>query len=1146
MHLLRISVAIKAFGVAFLSATATASSEAPRDYASLKLLTKSADSQVQGVLDNKNESLTGSPRSLTRAVRQLVVPFLWPNSTYFHNETLVPHIEEMLEVLQKVQHDDGTYTVGNRHSPPDTGFLIEDFGIMVRILEKDDHKASQPFADVIRGLLVKAGPGLAKGGIHTPNHRWKICSALARISTITENESYIKRIDEWLAEGIDIDADGIYSERSPNYYSAVSNPSLLTVAHELNYTDLIDYVRMNLELAIEHAEPNGEMEVVQSRRQDQAQPPVVNMGNFYPQFRELAILDNNGRFAAMARLIEELVGPQLGDFLANIMERPELGAQLPDPEDPFVDFEKHYTSAGLVRARRGNLTVSAFGGSDWYIDGKKAEFYNRMGSGLSTNPTMFRAWNGKAVLDAIRLSPNFFSMGHFRSNGVNVSDDGVINLGSEIEVPYYLPMPSERRDENGTYKLSRSVDGRFYAMADFENRPTSMRRLKTEVEISPTKAGYDLNFQVTGEDDVELTFELTFREGGKFKGVEEFVDSDNTTIYRLAEGKGEYTMGDDKITFGPGNGMGVIQNDAGEQYSWHGGVVLDVSLNILLGLDVVTGESLLGLDGLAGESLAGELNGLVHGLEILVRVTVASVEVVEGDGGGVERVSGAEEDVAGGVAGVSLEDGPGEKVVVDGSVDSVLGEVTSEVDGSTESEDVKVVLLGGGGLVEHGGGETGRRVDAVVAEDRLPPAVKARVLISVEAESATIESSEVLRSVALDADLVVVLEVGSDTREIDNNGDIKLLQLIGRSNTAELEDLRSVVDTTSDDDLTRSSSVTGNTSSTGGERAGAVEVLAVEELNTSSTGSLLRLVKENLGDVGVGADIERVALGAVVELGIADREDELTGSNTAGGLGGERDLVVTGLLVTGKGVGVGIASNEGFHGEELTGNLGESSGTADEEAHELSIAERDAERGSLGAQPAIVTVARLKRKKVVVVLGLDEVLSHVLGGPRVIASESGNVLKVRLVGVHSDQSVVSSAATECLSTRVQSTLELGISGRVETSVLSVGSVVGGLEVTSLSLIVGVVLDEEVPRDLGVLGSVGRVGRDGVVGGGVVITSLDEEGLVASHGQASGQRTTAGTRADNDVLVASEGDCVGRQGGGQKASEERLSHGELIN
>ena len=573
-----IVTAVKALGVALFATSACAATITPRaeavlDGKSLSILTEAADTQVQPTIDGKNASYSGSPRSIARGVRRLVTPFVWPNSTYYHDETLVAHIEEMLAVLTTLQHCDGTYSVGNRHSPPDTGFLIEDFGMMVRMLEHDDHDASQPIADSIRAILIKAGPGLATGGIHTPNHRWKICAALARISRITDDESLIERIDEWLAEGIDMDADGIYSERSPNYYSAVSNPSLLTVAHELNRTELVEYVRMNLELSIEHGEPNGEIETILSRRQDQSQLPGDNMLNFYTQFRELALLDNNGRFAAMARLIEKRLGSQLGDYLGNLIERPELAVELPESEEPFVDFQKHYATAGLVRARRGKLTVSAFGGSDWYnARRQQTDFYNRFGSGLSTNPTMFRAWNGDAVLEAVRLVPNFFTMGHFRSNGITFDSKGVAKLGSVMEVPYYLPMPADLRNENGTYALSRSVaDGRFYAMLDFENRPTSMRRLNTDVTITPTDAGYDLNFQVTGERDVELTFELTFRENGTFTGVEEIVDEEGTTTYHLVDGSGEYHFGEDTITFGPGNGDGLIQADAGEQYSWLGG-----------------------------------------------------------------------------------------------------------------------------------------------------------------------------------------------------------------------------------------------------------------------------------------------------------------------------------------------------------------------------------------------------------------------------------------------------------------------------------------------------------------------------------------------------------------------------------------------
>ncbi|KAK1955923.1 hypothetical protein LY78DRAFT_674742 [Colletotrichum sublineola] len=138
---------------------------------SLGLHTKAADGQVSTVLANKNTSLIGSPRSLAREVRRLVTPFVWPNSTYYHDETLLPHIDEMLVVLSRRQHPDGTYTVGNRHSPPDTGFLIEDFGIMVRILKEDDHDASQAIAVLQAGMHCCHHAGGVTGGVVEPGRK---------------------------------------------------------------------------------------------------------------------------------------------------------------------------------------------------------------------------------------------------------------------------------------------------------------------------------------------------------------------------------------------------------------------------------------------------------------------------------------------------------------------------------------------------------------------------------------------------------------------------------------------------------------------------------------------------------------------------------------------------------------------------------------------------------------------------------------------------------------------------------------------------------------------------------------------------------------------------------------------------------------
>ena len=55
---------------------------------------------------------------------------------------------------------------------------------------------------------------------------------------------------------------------------------------------------------------------------------------------------------------------------------------------------------------------------------------------------------------------------------------------------------------------------------------------------------------------------------------------------------------------------------------------------------------------------------------------------------------------------MSLENSPGEPVVFVSRVDAVVGEVTTEVDGTTEFEDIEVIA-GCGTFVQHSGGKTG-------------------------------------------------------------------------------------------------------------------------------------------------------------------------------------------------------------------------------------------------------------------------------------------------------------------------------------------------------------------------------------------------------------------------------------------------------
>ena len=480
------------------------------DTAFLAAVTAAADEQARDVLAGVDDLLAGAPhhRAVMSAAKALAACGVHPGSALHASAEAASAAARLVAFLGGMQGANGLFDGENLASPPDTAFTVNDLCDTYALLQGEAApEALRPLAGALEAIALKAAGPLHRGGVHTPNHRWELSAALARLHRHWPDERLVARIDQWLAEGVDIAPDGLYSERSAIYSLAVSNPSLTAIGTVLDRPALLDMVCRNLEAIAATALPDGTVETVHSRRQDQK--GSFPLAPFLMQFRRYAIARERGDFAAVVeRILKEPIAGA-ADALAELLLEPELGGVLPEAAAPRASTAV-FASAGLAVARDGDVAVTVFGGTDYAGHGW-------IRSGLSSNPTFLRVFNGGAVLDSVRLSREFFGMGPFRADRfASDADGGAFVLSERVAAAYYQPLPEEFRRADGMYALRD--DGRFSASMDFANRPIDEVALETEVRVR--LAGGEVRLGIEANPgSVRQVLELAFREGGELEGV---------------------------------------------------------------------------------------------------------------------------------------------------------------------------------------------------------------------------------------------------------------------------------------------------------------------------------------------------------------------------------------------------------------------------------------------------------------------------------------------------------------------------------------------------------------------------------------------------------------------------------------------------
>jgi len=444
-------------------------------------------------------------------LESLTAAFLHPGSRYHRDRALVERMRLAAAYLQRAQNEHGNLDliITNFNSPPDTAFVVHNVATSACLArrhgERELEALSAPF-------LRRAANALAVGGVHTPNHRWVVCSALAQLNELYPDPALVRRIDQWLAEGIDIDEDGQYTERSTLVYNVAVDHALVVMAAKLQRPDLLAPVRRNLVSMLYLLHPGFEVVTEISRRQDQYERGDI--GRYWFPMRYLAVRDGDGRFAALA-------DPFAARYarLSALMEYPELAAPGP-PYAPLPEhYERQFPAVGIARIRRGPVSATLI---------------------LGGSSRFFTLRRGAAVINAVRLASAFFGKGQFVPQQAEKRPGGYY-FRQSLEGDYLQPLDQPYR-----------VGPARWAQARLERRRTELCKLEQSALVTETANGFRVRLQAQGTAGVPVAVEVNLREGGTLEGCQPAPRVPDAWL--LPAGHARYRLGGDEIRFGPGLG----------------------------------------------------------------------------------------------------------------------------------------------------------------------------------------------------------------------------------------------------------------------------------------------------------------------------------------------------------------------------------------------------------------------------------------------------------------------------------------------------------------------------------------------------------------------------------------------------------------
>ncbi len=427
----------------------------PGDYASLcRLAVEAVAAKAREMKDpaaDERVRRRGAHAAYGRATT-LAMAYFDPASPARGEEAVAGRLEGAMQLLEAAQHDDGLIDlwVSNFHSPPDTAFMVEELVPLYEVLRDQcpPSAAREGLLKRLERVIVRACDGIAAGGVHTPNHRWKVASALTLADRIWPHDSWRREAQEYLAEGIDIDADGEFTERSTGCYNYVCDRAMILLDRATGRGEYAGYADRNLEHMLYLLHADRTLVTSYSRRQDRDE--VVGLERYFLLYWYRALTAGHGLFWSAAELCLRRLAASGTGALAPLAKWlryfREAGERTPPRPEPLPEeYEKKFDAVGILRRRSGRMSLTLMAGSGDILS-------VRFGAGPEIG---------------LRVAAAFAPRGQFLAEEI-AGRDGRYQLRSHHPCEYYGPGPDP-------------LPG-----VDWRSRPTFSRRVFLATELTLT------------------------------------------------------------------------------------------------------------------------------------------------------------------------------------------------------------------------------------------------------------------------------------------------------------------------------------------------------------------------------------------------------------------------------------------------------------------------------------------------------------------------------------------------------------------------------------------------------------------------------------------------------------------------------------